>query len=92
MLQAMAHQHRLRILLALRDGPAQGADLSRRLAVEPTVLAHHLRQLRDLRLVTRRRRGTRVDYHLADDGSSALIDAALQYAAVRKDTINTGRV
>ncbi|GAA2478869.1 ArsR/SmtB family transcription factor [Winogradskya humida] len=80
-LQAMGYEHRLNILVALRDGESTPDDLSRRLNVDTTVIGHHMRYLRDAALVTRRRDGRNVYYRLRDPTVDRLIAEVLHYAS-----------
>ncbi|AEV81167.1 ArsR family transcriptional regulator [Actinoplanes sp. SE50] len=79
-MRGMAYEHRLHILVILRDGEATPTQLAAALAVHTTVVAHHLRHLADARLVRRRRRGQRVLYSLPDEATNRLVAEVLRYA------------
>ncbi|NOZ02595.1 MAG: winged helix-turn-helix transcriptional regulator [Deltaproteobacteria bacterium] len=49
--RAIGHPLRIRVLEALRGGPALVQDMVRRLRAEPTVLSKHLAVLRDAGLI-----------------------------------------
>jgi DNA-binding transcriptional ArsR family regulator len=61
-LLGMAYEHRLRILVVLMDGDATPTMLAANLAIDATLIAHHLRHLLVARLVQRRRAGRQVYY------------------------------
>ena len=60
----------IRARVALLDGPKTVAEINASLDVEPTLLSHHLRALREAGLVTRERQGRHASYALA----SALVE------------------
>lgn len=76
--KALADPHRLTMLatLARADGEVCVCDFTGALPLEQPTVSHHLRILRDARLVTCERRGTWVYYRLARDARER-IDAAL---------------
>lgn len=80
-LRGMAYEHRLRMLLVLRDGERTPADLAVAVPADPTAIAHHLRSLKDAGLVDRKRRGRNVYYSLRGEAIRRLIDEVLVYAA-----------
>jgi DNA-binding transcriptional ArsR family regulator len=77
-LLGMAYEHRLRILVVLMDGDATPTMLAANLAIDATLIAHHLRHLLVARLVQRRRAGRQVFYGI--DGEAAqLVTEVLSY-------------
>lgn len=64
-LKLLADPTRLAILQRLWSGPCQVGELNLGLAVEPSLLSHHLRKLREARLVFAERAGKAVRYRLA---------------------------
>lgn len=81
LLGCMAHPVRLAVLDRLhRTGPACVSELGSELGVEQSALSHHLRQLRDSRLVVGERHGRRVVYRLMDEHVGCLVDDALKHA------------
>lgn len=80
-LRAMAYEHRLHILVILMDGESTPDSLATAMSLDGTVIAHHLRSLRDSSLVRRRRRGRNVYYALADDAARRLVTEVMAYAA-----------
>lgn len=65
MLRALADETRLAVVRLLLTGPKYVAELNRQLKLEPTLLSHHLRVLREMGLVTARREGKTIRYGLA---------------------------
>ncbi|MEV0902811.1 metalloregulator ArsR/SmtB family transcription factor [Actinoplanes sp. NPDC049802] len=78
-LRGMAYQHRLHILMVLRDGEATPAQLSEVVPAHPTAISHHLRHLADAGLVLRRRRGQPVYYSLSSESTGKMIDDLLDF-------------
>jgi len=67
--KALADPHRLTMLatLARADDEVCVCDFTGALPLEQPTVSHHLKILRDARLVTCERRGTWVYYRIADD-------------------------
>ncbi len=63
-LRVLADDTRLRVISALMQGPLNVGEINRRTRVSQSLLSHHLRILRDARLVIARRRGKAVEYSL----------------------------
>ena len=80
-LRGMAYEHRLRVLVLLRDGERTPAEIAAAVPADPTVVAHHLRFLLDARLVRRHRHGRRVHYALRDAATGRLVEEVLRYSA-----------
>lgn len=74
--KALAHPNRLRILVALRSGEKCNCELGPLLRLEQSNLSRHLLALAEAGLVTARRDGVRMLYHVADPSVFALIDLA----------------
>ncbi len=82
LLACMAHPVRLAVLARLhRDGPTHVSVLKEELKVEQSALSHHLRHLREARLVVGDRQGKRVVYRLHDSHVGCIVDDTLQHAA-----------
>src|SRR4051794_41472780 len=77
-LLGMAYEHRLRILVTLMDGDATPTMLAASLAIDATLIAHHLRHLLVARLVRRRRAGRQVFYRI-DTEAATLVTEVLRY-------------
>lgn len=81
-LRGMAYGHRLHILVLLQSGELTPAELAEAIPADPSALAHHLRFLKDARLVRRQRRGRHVFYSLRGEATGRLLDEVLKYAAM----------
>src|SRR3954462_8495712 len=68
-LLGMAYEHGLRIVVVLMEGDPTRTILAANLAIDATLIAHHLRQLLVARLVRSRRAGRQVFYGI--DGEAA---------------------
>ncbi len=78
---AMAHEGRLRALVALaRIGPLSAGALAEHCRMEQTAMSHQLRILREAHLVTTERDGKSVIYALADRHIAHLVEDALVHA------------
>lgn len=80
-LRGMAYQHRLHILVLLRDGEATPAALCERIDAHPTAISHHLRNLTHAGLIRRRRRGRHVYYSLPGETTGRLVDEVLAFVS-----------
>lgn len=66
-LKVLADETRLAVVEKLLDGPQTVSEINESLGVEPTLLSHHLKALRDAKLVTRARQGRFAVYSLSPD-------------------------
>jgi len=73
-LRAMGEPMRLRILDALRDGPASPQELQDRVGTSPQNVSKHLGVLHGAGLVGRERDGATVRYSIADPTVFAICD------------------
>lgn len=64
-LKVLADETRLAVVEQLLDGPRTVSEINEILVVEPTLLSHHLKALREAQLVTTTRDGRYVFYSLA---------------------------
>ena len=64
-LKVLADETRLAVIEQLLGGPKHVGQINESLGVEQTLLSHHLRVLRDAKLVTSERDGKHVVYSLA---------------------------
>jgi DNA-binding transcriptional ArsR family regulator len=78
-LRGMAYEHRLHILVLLLTGEQTPASLAEVIPADATSIAHHLRSLRDARLIRRERRGRNVYYTLHGEATRQLIGEVLRY-------------
>jgi len=63
--KVLADETRLAVVEQLLDGPKTVSEINQSLSVEPTLLSHHLKTLRDAQIVTATRTGRFVSYSLA---------------------------
>jgi DNA-binding transcriptional ArsR family regulator len=78
LLGVLSHPHRIRIIEELRDGERDVHSLQEELGTSHSAVSQHLMLLRAHRLVTERRQGRQVFYHLCQPGiASWLMEATL---------------
>ena len=77
--QVLASPTRLRLVEALVGRELCVCDLSVLAEVSPSAVSHHLRQLRELRLVRYRKEGRMAYYRLDDDHVEALFRLGLEH-------------
>ncbi|MEW6152929.1 MAG: metalloregulator ArsR/SmtB family transcription factor [Actinomycetota bacterium] len=83
LLRALAHEHRLAIVLELREGPRCVHELVEALGVTQPLVSQHLRVLRSLDLVTGQRRGREIAYSLGDEHVAHIVHDAVVHATER---------
>ena len=64
-LKLLADETRLKVVEQLMDGPLNVGEINAALQIEPTLLSHHLRVLRDGGMLTSERVGKTVVYSLS---------------------------
>ena len=74
--KALANDHRIRILEALRDGELCACELEAILDAPQSTVATHLGRLRDVGLVHTRKSGKWTYYRIADTATLQLLDVA----------------
>ena len=74
--KALANDHRIRILEALRDGELCACELEAILDAPQSTVASHLGRLRDVGLVHTRKSGKWTYYRIADTASLELLELA----------------
>lgn len=80
LLQVVAHPVRVHVLYALaREGPLTAGELQERVQVEASALSHHLRLMRDARLVRAEPRGRHRVYRLDDPHVAHIVEDALRH-------------
>ena len=79
--QCFADPTRLKIINALLLSELCVCDLTKIMQMTQPAVSHHLKQLRQMRLVKSRREGKTVFYSLADDHVKTIIDQGLEHAA-----------
>jgi ArsR family transcriptional regulator len=80
--RALANEHRLRILEALRDGELCACEIQTVLDAPQSTVASHLRELKDAGLVNTRRQGKWTYYRIGDTAVLQLLDVAHALAKV----------
>ena len=88
-LQALADPNRLRILDALRDGERCVCWLTESLDLGQPLLSHHLKVLREARLVSGRKDGRWVYYAIIPD---TLSEIEMLLGGIRKDAVEAGPI
>ena len=84
MFAALADRARLKIILALRDGDELCVcDVAHVLDLSVSTASHHLRKLRDLRVLKYRNDGKMAYYALRDDMAAQLVGVALEKTTAR---------
>jgi len=84
-LKVLADETRLAAVRLLMDGPRRVGALNDDLDVEPTLLSHHLRVLREAGLVEARRIGKAVEYRLSESVDSRRRGRVLELGCCRLD-------
>lgn len=79
MFQLLASPTRLRIVEALATGELCVCDISAVVGVSPSAVSHHLRQMRQMRLVRYAKRGRMAYYRLDDDHVLRLLATGLDH-------------
>lgn len=74
--KALANEHRIRVLEALRDGELCACELQVVLDAPQSTVASHLRELKDAGLVKSRRQGKWSYYRIGDTAALQLLDVA----------------
>jgi ArsR family transcriptional regulator len=77
--QILANPTRLQIVCALAQRELCVGDLAAVVEASPSAVSHHLRQLRQMRLVRHRRQGKLTFYSLADEHVAQLLDLGLEH-------------
>lgn len=80
---ALATPSRLKILVALRDGPLTVSEIIEAVGMEQSAVSHQLRVLREHSVVAMRRRGRTRQYALADEHVGVLVAEALAHVTSR---------
>jgi DNA-binding transcriptional ArsR family regulator len=80
LLKAVAVEARLRILWALLHGEHSVNDLAEHVGVSASAVSQHLRQLRDLEVVSTRRQGNFIFYSCDHPHVRALATEAMSHA------------
>jgi len=76
----LASSTRLRLLEALAGGELCVCDLAAVVGVSQSAVSHHLRLLRQLRMVSFRKEGRMAYYRLNDEHVAEILDSGLRHA------------
>jgi DNA-binding transcriptional ArsR family regulator len=77
--RAFSDASRVRILSALIEGEVSVGALAEAIGISESAVSHHLRSLRQLRLVRARKDGQQVFYSVDDDHIVALFQQVVQH-------------
>ncbi len=77
--RAFSDPSRVRILSALVNGQVNVGRLARAVGISESAVSHHLRGLRQLRLVRARKDGRQVYYYIDDDHIVALLHQVVKH-------------
>ncbi len=84
LLKALAHVHRLALLLELEEGPRCVHELVDALGISQPLVSQHLRVLRSIHMVRAERRGRETVYSLGDEHVAHIVNDALVHARERR--------
>jgi len=79
LLGALSHPHRIRIVEELRDGERDVQTLQKALCISQAGVSQHLSVLRARRIVSERREGRHVYYHLEQPEIAAWLVVGLRF-------------
>ena len=77
--RTMSDTNRVRILATLIDGERNVRSVAETVTISESAVSHHLRHLRQMRLVRTRKEGREVYYSLDDDHVAALFKLGLEH-------------
>ncbi len=77
--RAMSDTSRVRILAAVMDSERNVGAIAAQIEISESAVSHHLRHLRQMRLVRTRKEGREVYYALDDDHVAALFKLGLEH-------------
>jgi DNA-binding transcriptional ArsR family regulator len=84
LLRALANEHRLGVLCALRHGELSVGDLVKQVGLSQSALSQHLARMRQEELVATRRSSQTIYYRIADPDVLELIQALASAMAHRR--------
>jgi DNA-binding transcriptional ArsR family regulator len=82
-LKLLADETRLAVIEQLLSGPRHVHEINSELCVDPTLLSHHLRVLREAGLVATEREGKSILYRLASEVRLAQRGRAIDFGCCR---------
>lgn len=77
--RAMSDASRVQIIVALLDGPLNVQSLAQVAGISESGASHHLRSLRQMRVVSARRQGQRVYYSIHDEHIADLFRRGVEH-------------
>jgi DNA-binding transcriptional ArsR family regulator len=89
---ALSTPSRVQIIGCLLDGPRAVVDIMQALGMEQSAVSHHLRVLRDNRLVKADKVGRRRVYAVGDEHVRTLLEEALRHVQHRAKEAKAGPV
>jgi len=90
MLKALADEHRLAILLTLAEGPRSVVELTSELEISQALVSHHLKALRECRLVSVTPQGRSNIYSMCCDAVAEPVRYIAGIAAAAQATSDKG--
>lgn len=85
LLRLLANGHRLQVLCALRPGELSVGQIADRVGLSQSALSQHLARLRQDGVVTTRRQGQTIFYHIADSDVMTVLEAVSSVMAHRRE-------
>jgi len=79
MFKLLGDPSRLKIVMALLDGPVSVGAIAERLKLSPSLVSHHLRLLRAARLADHERRGRQMLYSVHDHHIRCVIEDMVEH-------------
>ena len=76
---ALGDTSRIRIVALLAEAEMNVGQLADRVGLSQSAVSHHLRHLRQMRLVRTRKDGRHVDYHLDDEHIKDIFHCGLEH-------------
>lgn len=76
---ALGDTSRIRIIALLSEAEMNVGQLAERIGLSPSAVSHHLRHLRQMRLVRTRKDGRHVYYHLDDEHITEIFQCGLEH-------------
>lgn len=77
--KAIANKGRIKILYALKQHSLTVTEISEHVGMSQSAVSHHLKDLKMARLVSNKKEGRKVIYHLDDDHVHDLFDTAIEH-------------
>jgi DNA-binding transcriptional ArsR family regulator len=81
--RAFSDTSRVRIMSALLDGEKNVSALAELVGISESAVSHHMRGLRQMRLVTARRNGKEVYYRIEDEHIITLLQQGIRHITER---------